>query len=264
MAETSNGDLVWTPFLEQATLSFGAAVVGWVLAFVAAISCQTNEIAISRRLIRMTNGASLVLAAACLGVLVMDAMTLRRLNWPHLGLVLPILHLVLTMLSACVNSHVCFRWVQLVLQPVALVMHALAAAEESVQAACLEKGTCITTAGAAPGWTLTQLYQLRWLRFVACMASLWVVLGSGYLAVSLGWCWPRYSPRLFSAEHPLSALPVRKGREHRAAEAQGTTTALRRAEAAARVRAHRGGRSRGGGGSGGGGSSGDVAIRVRG
>ncbi|KAA0152380.1 hypothetical protein FNF27_01648 [Cafeteria roenbergensis] len=260
MADASSGALVWTPFLEQAALSLGSAVVGWALAFVAAISCQTNEIAISRRLIRITNGASLVLAAACLGVLVMEAMTLRRLSWPHLGMVLPILHLSLTMLSACVNSHVCFRWVQLALQPVAIVMHALAAAQESVQADCLENATCVSTAGAAPGWSLTQLYQLRWLRFVACMASLWVVLGSGYLAVSLGWCWPRYSPRLFSEEHPLSALPVRKGREHRTAEAQGTTTALRRAEAAARARAHRGskGHSRGGG------STGDVAIRVRG
>jgi len=230
MAES--GALVWTSFLEQLSIGLGAAVGGWTVFFVASVCFQTNEIHIARRHIFFTNIASLLLAVAVLGILVLEVQTLRRLVWPHLGVVLPALHLLVTILGVCVNSHVCFRWVQLLLQPVGVVMHALAAAQESVQAACLESGTCMTTAGPAAGWTLYHLYVLRWFRISACMAAVWVVLGSGFLSVVLGWCWPRYTPRLFSAEHPLSKLPARKGREHRSADAQGVAVALRRAEGA--------------------------------
>lgn len=226
------GLLGWTPFLEQLSIGLGAAVGGWLVVFMGTICCQSNEVFIARRQIAVTNVASLLMAVSCVGVLVLEVLVLRRFDWPHIGMALPILQLVLTALSACVNSHVCFRWVQLLVQPVGIVMTTLAAAQEDVQITCLEKGTCLITVGPAAGWSLQQLYQLRWFRIATCMAAVWIVLGSGLLLAALGCCWPRYTPRLFSSEHPLSSLPARRGREHRTAESQGMAVALRRAQQA--------------------------------
>jgi hypothetical protein len=232
MAETAS--FAWSLVLEQTAIVLGASVGGWVLVFLGTVCGQTNEIAIGRRHLFLSSLAALVLGVGAIGCLALEALVMRRIVWPHLGVLLPLLELVSCMLSMCLGSHACFRWVQFVLQSAAIVMNVLSIALEDVQVQCLEAGTCVTSAGSAAGWSLSQLYLLRWFRLTCCIASVWLVLGSGFLLITLGACWPRYSPRLFSADHPLSQLPERSGREHRRADAQGVSTALARIEASKR------------------------------
>lgn len=184
--------------------------------------------------------AAVLSFAGYLANLYFEARILRRVLWPHLGLVFPILGILLSGLALFVNSHPAFRWLvrhprrphplyrppslpsfltQLpppvssvspassaqvfLLQPLCVTMNTLETANLDIVITCRANKTCETD----DGWSDDELDRVYWSRMALIFLSVWMVLISGYLAASLGVCRPRYPVRLFSSSHPMSELP---------------------------------------------------------
>lgn len=176
----------------------GAAVGSFVLGLVGLMCGSTNEVRIARRAVLWVRIACVfeVLAWICVLATEIRQPRIRRIEWPHFGLLLPPLAISVTFVALFVNSHPIFRWVALLSQPFFVSTSGMASATVWLRTQCLQSGECLARPSEALSeievWVLLVSYLL------AGFCATQVILLTGYLQAALGACGLRYPARLLS------------------------------------------------------------------
>lgn len=155
MASVDGTGVVLTDHAVVLAAVYGSAVGTFVLGLVGLMCGSTNEVQIARRAVLWVRISCTVAIIAWLCELYTEVAQprLRRIEWPHFGLLLPPLAVAVTFIGIFVNSHPVFRWVAMLTQPLFVLCSGMASAFVFLRMQCLDSGECL----ARPGEALSEI-----------------------------------------------------------------------------------------------------------
>lgn len=188
----------------SAVMFFGAAGA-WTFAFVALARCTRNEVVMARYMIGATRVLLLYLICSqsfqlYLDAAVLDAGKRPAFSFSYLPAVKPVLVIVVSFVTAFLNTHPVFRLQAVACYPVLMALGIASSAALSVEAACGSAGTCV------PSRPVAELLVQERLQYADLAAETVVLLSTAFVAMVMGWFSPRYPVKLFSVSSSLAAI----------------------------------------------------------